>query len=123
MLLTVAIAYWLNMPPLLFPASLLPQTKQSLLLRDIKRYQPPKTSKHLILFPKGFTNAKGNLPKNAWNWIIENYPAVSNHLKPFEEKGKKRYDKGDYWWELRSCDYYIIHYIHRFKIPFSHLKF
>jgi hypothetical protein len=28
-------------------------------------------------------------------------------LEPFESKGKKRYDKGEYWWELRSCDYYI----------------
>ncbi len=24
----------------------------------------------------------------------------------FAEPGRKRYDKGEYWWELRSCDYY-----------------
>jgi len=28
------------------------------------------------------------------------------HLKPFEEKAKKRDDQGDYWWELRHCAYY-----------------
>jgi hypothetical protein len=28
------------------------------------------------------------------------------NLKLFEEKCKIRYDKGQYWWELRSCDYY-----------------
>ncbi len=74
--------------------------------RDIKRYEPPKSHKYLILFPRGFTNTKGSLPKNPWKWIKDNYTAISNHLEPFEEKGKKRYDKGDYWWELRSCDYY-----------------
>ncbi|MCB0804141.1 MAG: hypothetical protein KDB74_13675, partial [Flavobacteriales bacterium] len=27
-------------------------------------------------------------------------------LKPFEERAKKRTDKGDFWWEVRACDYY-----------------
>ncbi len=74
--------------------------------RDIKRYQKPQSDRFLILFPKGFTNEKGNFPKRPWYWLTENYPAIAYHLKPFEEKGKKRFDKGDYWWELRACDYY-----------------
>ena len=28
------------------------------------------------------------------------------HLAPFKEKAEKRCDKGEYWWELRACDYY-----------------
>ena len=24
----------------------------------------------------------------------------------FAEAAEKRYDKGEYWWELRACDYY-----------------
>lgn len=36
----------------------------------------------------------------------ENYSAIARYLEPFESKAKKRYDKGDYWWELRACDYY-----------------
>jgi len=28
------------------------------------------------------------------------------HLVQFEVKAKARYDKGQYWWELRACDYY-----------------
>jgi len=28
------------------------------------------------------------------------------HLKQFEKKAKERDDQGDYWWELRHCDYY-----------------
>jgi hypothetical protein len=74
--------------------------------RDIKRYQQPKSNRFLILFPKGFTNQKGNNPKNGWKWLTENYSAIANHLKPFEDDGKKRFDKGDFWWELRTCDYY-----------------
>ncbi|HUQ96973.1 MAG TPA: TaqI-like C-terminal specificity domain-containing protein [Chitinophagaceae bacterium] len=74
--------------------------------RDIKRYQPLATDTYLILFEKGFTNKNGNNPSNAWKWLEENYTAIAKHLKPFEEKGIKRFDKGEYWWELRACDYY-----------------
>jgi hypothetical protein len=74
--------------------------------KDIKRYQALDSERFLILFPKGFTNKKGSNPKNGWKWLEENYSAIANHLKPFEEKGKKRTDMGDYWWELRACDYY-----------------
>jgi len=31
---------------------------------------------------------------------------LAHHLDPFREKCIKRWDKGDYWWELRSCAYY-----------------
>ena len=34
------------------------------------------------------------------------YPAISRHLAPFAQKAEARYDKGEYWWELRACDYY-----------------
>jgi adenine-specific DNA-methyltransferase len=94
--------------------------------REIKRYQTPTPEKYLILFPKGFT-IKSNLPKDdpnyisqvnepprygymnydpAWQWLQSNYPAIANHLKPYENAAKKRTDQGDFWWELRACDYY-----------------
>ena len=74
--------------------------------RDIKRYREPVSDKFLILFPKGFTNKRIGASKNTWRWLEAEYPAIARHLKPFEESGKKRFDKGDYWWELRACDYY-----------------
>ncbi len=74
--------------------------------RDIKRYRQPKSEKYLIVFPKGFTNAQGRNPKDGWKWLKENYPALAGHLLPFKQKAEKRTDKGDYWWELRACDYY-----------------
>jgi hypothetical protein len=73
--------------------------------RDIKRYKPLNTQKYLILFPRGFTNARCS-GSSAWRWFKKEYSAIAAHLEPFKEKAKKRYDKGDYWWELRACDYY-----------------
>lgn len=72
--------------------------------RDIKRYAPIPVKQYLILIPKGWTNQhrKGN----AWNWFSSQYPSVSSHLKQFEKEAIARGDKGDYWWELRACDYY-----------------
>ena len=72
--------------------------------RDIKRYAPIPVKQYLILIPKGWTNQhrKGN----AWNWFSSQYPAIASHLKQFEKEAIARGDKGEYWWELRACDYY-----------------
>ncbi len=80
--------------------------KPFLLGRDIKRYQTLNSNQYLILMPKGWTNKNSNNASDAWSWFKKNYPAVANHLLPFIEAAKKRYDKGEYWWELRACDYY-----------------
>ncbi|NIA12332.1 MAG: restriction endonuclease subunit R, partial [Nitrospiraceae bacterium] len=74
--------------------------------KDIKRYQPPCSERYVILIPKGWTNQKSGGVKDAWKWLQSNYPGVASHLKPFSEKAQKCYDKGEYWWELRACDYY-----------------
>ena len=92
--------------------------------RDIKRYQHPIIQKYIILIPKGFTIKKNLTPDNpnfisetmhrygnmddidAWKWFSNNYPAISNYLLPFKEKAEVRTDQGDFWWELRACDYY-----------------
>jgi hypothetical protein len=69
-------------------------------------YQPPCSERYLILIPKGWTKQKSGGVKDAWKWLQNNYPGVASHLKPFSEKAQKRYDKGEYWWELRACEYY-----------------
>lgn len=74
--------------------------------RDIKRYQQPKSEKFLIFFPRGFTNSKKDQKGSAWTWLQETYSSIAKHLEPFETAAKKRYDQGEYWWELRACDYY-----------------
>ena len=74
--------------------------------KDVKRYQTPTIKKYLILLPKGWTNERMGDKHDAWIFIKSSYPSIANHLSSFAEKGEKRYDKGDYWWELRACDYY-----------------
>ncbi|MHB2035424.1 MAG: Eco57I restriction-modification methylase domain-containing protein [Nitrososphaerales archaeon] len=37
---------------------------------------------------------------------IKRYPAILRRLNKYKEQLEKRWDKGNYWYELRSCDYY-----------------
>lgn len=84
--------------------------------RDVKAYTEPFANHYLILFEKGFTNClianlsgtKSESENFAWNAIQQNYPAIAKWLEPFAEQGRARTDKGDYWWELRACDYYDV---------------
>ncbi|HEX2697012.1 MAG TPA: N-6 DNA methylase, partial [Anaerolineales bacterium] len=73
---------------------------------DVRKYHINDKGTFLILIPKGYTNANIKKNANAWKWFEETYPAVAKYLKRFEEVAKKRQDQGDYWWELRACDYY-----------------
>jgi hypothetical protein len=45
-------------------------------------------------------------PEHAEAIFAQTYPALYRHLKPFEDKLRKRQDQGSYWWELRACAYY-----------------
>ena len=37
---------------------------------------------------------------------IKKYPSIYAHLSNFKEALEKRWDKGNYWYELRACAYY-----------------
>jgi hypothetical protein len=74
--------------------------------RDIKRYQPPLNTQYLILIPNGWTRTHLGGARDTWAWLQENYPAIAAHLAAFASAAKERYDQGEYWWELRACDYY-----------------
>ena len=97
--------------------------------RDIEKYAVNFQELWLIFFPKGFTikrilniaqdSGDGSdslnepmprygyvLHDEAWDYIANNYPAIANYLLPFKQKAEDRSDQGDYWWELRACDYY-----------------
>ena len=77
--------------------------------KDIHRYEPPRTGRYVISMPKGWTKKKSENAQNAQKWLNENYPAIFNYLSPFMEDAATRNisNKGDYWWELRSCEYYL----------------
>lgn len=76
--------------------------------RDVKRYVTPAATQFLILFPKGSTiDQFGKLSEaEAFARMQAEYSSVMGWLSSFEERARKRGDKGDYWWELRACDYY-----------------
>ena len=73
--------------------------------RDVKRYRAPTVKKYLIFIPRGHTD-KMRGETNPFEWLVTTYPAVAAYLAPFEGRASARRDKGDYWWELRSCKYY-----------------
>ncbi len=71
---------------------------------SISRYSPIEKKEYIIAIPKGWTNERVN--RGHWKWFSSTYPELAIHLKEYEQSAQKRYDKGDYWWELRACDYY-----------------
>ena len=76
--------------------------------RDIKRYQTPESDRFLILFPKGYTR-KTILRDNeddCWTLLAQRFKPIMDWLEPFKEKAQVRCDKGEFWWELRACEYY-----------------
>jgi len=91
--------------------------KPFLIGRNTKRYSVPNIDSYLIFMPRGWTRVKSQGTRNAWEWLSTNYPAIAAHLLPFEDAATKRYDKGEYWWELRACDYYDEFEKHKIVYP------
>ncbi len=79
-----------------------------LLGREVTPYSNPSPQNYLILFEKGFTKTRTEAlsDEEAERWLETEYPGIASWLKPFASRGMQRTDKGDYWWELRACDYY-----------------
>jgi len=80
--------------------------------KDIKRYEPPAENKYLIYIPNGWSNNNLHGDGNKWKLFQEEYPALAKYLEQFKEKAQKRYDQGEFWWELRPCSY-----LNEFKKP------
>ena len=80
--------------------------------QDIRRYATRDTGRFLIVIPSGWTRGKigkaAPSEREAWNWLKEKYPPVAGHLEPFADAARRRQDQGDFWWELRPCDYYNV---------------
>jgi hypothetical protein len=76
--------------------------------QDIKRWTPDWQGLWMIVL-----KSSGN---HAWSWsesgaeaeavFQRSYPSLHAHLKPLQDRLMARQDKGRFWWELRSCDYY-----------------
>jgi methylase of polypeptide subunit release factors len=90
--------------------------------KDIKKWFTPSTSKWMIIFASKFTQLNfGKLTEeDALQKMKKQYANIFNHLLNFQKKANKRYDKGEYWWELRNCTYY--HLFPQPKIIFPNLQ-
>jgi hypothetical protein len=66
--------------------------KPFLIGAECKRYKVKSKNNYIILTKIGVE--------------IEKYPTIYKHLSNFQEALEKRWDKGNYWYELRSCAYY-----------------
>lgn len=81
---------------------------------DIRRYFTRSQAKFWIVVPSGWTREamrKANLTgafseKEAWAWFTKKHRAIAEHLRRFESGCRRRQDQGEFWWELRPCDYY-----------------
>lgn len=81
--------------------------------KDLKKWQAQPRGLWLIAIPKFWTRrAMGTHETetvgemDAWLWLQQHYTAIAEWLQPFADKGRRRTDKGEYWWELRACVYY-----------------
>jgi methylase of polypeptide subunit release factors len=80
--------------------------------RDIGRYYYKWADLWLIKIESGWTN-KNRGEEKPEEFFKKMYPSVYKHLMSFsgiKGKGKGLFDRdnqGDYWWELRDCDYYF----------------
>ena len=80
--------------------------------QEVRRYFLRDEARYLIALPNGWTREKMGTGKvneaEAWSWLRQHYPSVAEHLTPFSAEAQARWDKGEFWWELRSCDYYDV---------------
>jgi hypothetical protein len=77
--------------------------------QDIERWTPAWDALWMIVLKSGenHTWPWTDAPRSSAERIFrETYPALYAHLKPSEARLQARQDKGQHWWELRSCAYY-----------------
>lgn len=84
---------------------------------EIERYSINSSNQFVIVMPCGWTN-KHSGKQDPEAFFKKRLPSIHQHFVDFEKEVKRgeisirgrglrnRDDKGDYWWELRPCNYY-----------------
>lgn len=78
---------------------------------DLRPWYQRGGSGWMVVLPSGWTrNSFGNAlgEAEAWSRFSQHYPSLAKHFQPFADTARRRHDKGEFWWELRACDYYGI---------------
>lgn len=79
---------------------------------DLRPWYQENEGRWLICLPNGWTMK--TLPgietteTSAWEKLAAHHPGLAAYLEQFAEAARKRQDKGQFWWELRPCDYYEV---------------
>lgn len=76
--------------------------------KDVKKWRSESRNLWVILFKRGWTIDRYGVGSEEENWgrLKAEFRAVCNFLEPQKASCQIRTDQGDFWWELRSCDYY-----------------
>jgi hypothetical protein len=83
--------------------------KPALRGEDLRPWYQEDEGRWMIVIPTGWTRARygEDLDETqAWHQVAAQHSALAAHLDRFADVARKRLDKGEYWWELRSCGYY-----------------
>lgn len=95
--------------------------------KDLKKWHAQSRGLWLITMPKfwtrrmmGIKSEEKPMEEEAWSRLQRQYRAIAAWLQPFAEKGRKRGDKGEFWWELRACAYY--EEFEKIKIQYGHFS-
>ncbi len=79
---------------------------------DLRPWYQEHEGRWLICLPNGWTIATFAESEShetlAWEQFAACHPGLAAYLEPFAEAARKRQDKGQFWWELRPCDYYDV---------------
>jgi len=91
--------------------------------KELEKWISPESVQQLILFESKWTKenyGEATTETLALEKLKNDFPELINHILPLEERAKKRYDKGDFFWELRNCAYYDL--FKKPKIVFPNLQ-
>ncbi|MCF6333265.1 MAG: BREX-1 system adenine-specific DNA-methyltransferase PglX [Draconibacterium sp.] len=91
--------------------------------KELSKWVSSESVQQLILFESKWTKREyGNdiTEELALSNLKNDFPDLINHILPLEDRAKRRYDKGDFFWELRNCAYYNL--FEKPKIVFPNLQ-
>ncbi len=91
--------------------------------KELAKWISPESIQQLILFESKWTRkiyGDDVTEDIALEKLKNDFPQLMNHILPLEERAKKRYDKGDFFWELRNCAYYDL--FEKPKVVFPNLQ-
>ena len=90
--------------------------------KDIRKWRGEHRGLWGLLITKGWTVGRYGAGEESIQWerFSTDFPAIAKWLSKFSEKAKRRSDQGDYWWELRPCDYLDLY--EQPKVIFAHFQ-